>query len=77
MLEALLLGFVRDCLFLLGHLTGRSSFEKPLPAAEEAACVRAMRAGVHAYPSPYRTRDPTRKLKPRPTFPTKIPRKRH
>ncbi len=44
MLTALLL-LLKDALFFLGYVSGRSAFPKPLSAAEERACIRRMQEG--------------------------------
>ena len=43
MFTELLLCFVKESLFLLGYLSGRQSFKKPLSAGEEAECIRRLR----------------------------------
>ncbi len=45
MLSALLLWFVKDCLFLLGYISGQQSFKKPLSPQEEKEALRQMKAG--------------------------------
>ena len=47
MLEALLFA-LRDFFFLFSYISGRNSFPKPLPAAEEAECIDRMAAGEKA-----------------------------
>ena len=47
MLEFLLF-LVRDCLLLLGYVSGGGSFPKPLSRAEEAECLAGMQAGDQA-----------------------------
>ncbi len=48
MLLELLLCFVKESLFLLGYLSGRESFKKPLSAGEETECIRRMGEGDSA-----------------------------
>ncbi len=45
MIDALLFFIVKECLFLLGFIAGRSSFPKPLSREEEAECLNAMKHG--------------------------------
>lgn len=42
MIDALLFFIVKECLFLLGFIAGRSSFPKPLTREQEAECLEAM-----------------------------------
>ncbi|MDR0928093.1 MAG: RNA polymerase sporulation sigma factor SigK [Oscillospiraceae bacterium] len=39
--------FLQDVLLVLGYLSGRTSFPKPLPAREEADCIKKMQQGNH------------------------------
>lgn len=45
MIDALLFFIVKECLFLLGFISGRSSFPKPLTREQEAECLTAMQSG--------------------------------
>lgn len=45
MISALLTWIIKDCLLLLGYISGRQNFQKPLTAAEEAAALDAMAQG--------------------------------
>lgn len=45
MISAFLFWFIRDCLFLLGYISGRQSFPKPLSAQEERAALARMAQG--------------------------------
>lgn len=45
MLEALLISLVKDCLFLLGYISGQQSFKKPLSAAQEREMIKALTEG--------------------------------
>ena len=45
MITAFLFWMIRDCLFLLGYISGRQSFPKPLPPDEEHQALLRMRAG--------------------------------
>lgn len=45
MISAFLLWFIRDCLFLLGYISGRQSFPKPLSAQEERQALARMAQG--------------------------------
>ncbi len=48
MLAAFLLWLVRDCLFLLGYISGQQSFKKPLSPKEEREALMQMREGDDA-----------------------------
>ncbi len=48
MIDALLFVIVKECLFLLGYIAGRSSYPKPLTKEEETACLIAMQEGDEA-----------------------------
>ena len=45
MLTAFMLWIIRDCLFLLGYISGRQSFPKPLSPEEERDALLKMREG--------------------------------
>ncbi len=45
MIDALLFWLVKECLFFLGFIAGRSSFPKPLTKEQEAECLQAMQRG--------------------------------
>ena len=45
MLTAFMLWIIRDCLFLLGYISGRQNFPKPLNAEEEREALLRMREG--------------------------------
>ena len=45
MLTSALLWLVKDALFFLAYVSGRSAFAKPLNAKEEAHCIARMQAG--------------------------------
>ncbi len=45
MISAFLFWIIKDCLFLLGYLSGRQSFLKPLSPEEERAALLRMREG--------------------------------
>ena len=45
MISALLFWIIKDCLFLLGYVSGRQSFKKPLSPAEEREMLLRMRDG--------------------------------
>lgn len=45
MITAFLFWMIRDCLFLLGYISGRQSFPKPLPPDEERQALLRMRDG--------------------------------
>lgn len=45
MLTAFMLWIIRDCLFLLGYISGRQSFPKPLDPEEEREALLRMREG--------------------------------
>lgn len=45
MLSAFLFWIIKDCLFLLGYISGRQSFKKPLSLAEEREALLKMREG--------------------------------
>ena len=42
MIDTFLFFIVKECLFLLGFIAGRSSFPKPLNREQEAECLDAM-----------------------------------
>lgn len=48
MIEALLLFLVKECLFLLGFIAGRSNFPKPLSKEQELNCLQALQKGDEA-----------------------------
>ncbi len=48
MISAFLLWLVKDCLFLLGYISGQQSFKKPLGPAEERETLLQMQAGDDA-----------------------------
>ena len=48
MIAGFLFWIIKDCLFLLGCLSGRQSFPKPLNAQEEREALLAMQAGDEA-----------------------------
>lgn len=45
MLTSALLWLVKDALFFLAYVSGRSAFQKPLSGKEEARCIARMQAG--------------------------------
>ena len=45
MLSAFLLWIVKDCLFLLGYISGQQSFKKPLTVREERETLQKMQEG--------------------------------
>lgn len=45
MIPALLGWIIKDCLFLLGYISGRQNFRKPLSAEEETKALEAMEQG--------------------------------
>ena len=45
MIASFLFWIIRDCLFLLGYISGRQSFQKPLSAEEEREALMRMREG--------------------------------
>ncbi|MDD3334013.1 MAG: RNA polymerase sporulation sigma factor SigK [Eubacteriales bacterium] len=45
MISAFLFWILKDCLFLLGYISGRQSFKKPLSPPEEKAALLRMREG--------------------------------
>ena len=45
MIASFLFWIIKDCLFLLGYISGRQSFSKPLSAEEERAALLRMREG--------------------------------
>ncbi len=45
MITAFLLWLVKDCLFLLGYISGQQSFKKPLSAKEEREALQKMSEG--------------------------------
>ena len=45
MISAFLFWIIKDCLFLLGYISGRQSFLKPLTPAEERDALLRMREG--------------------------------
>ena len=45
MISAFLFWIIKDCLFLLGYLSGRQSFLKPLSPEEEREALLRMREG--------------------------------
>mgnify|MGYP006878432253 FL=1 len=45
LISAFLFWIIKDCLFLLGYLSGRQSFLKPLSPEEERAALLRMREG--------------------------------
>lgn len=45
MITAFLFWIIKDCLFILGYISGRQSFKKPLSPAEERAALLRMRQG--------------------------------
>ena len=48
MISAFALWLIRDCLFLLGYISGRQSFLKPLSREKERDAIRRMREGDDA-----------------------------
>lgn len=48
MISAFVLWFIRDCLFLLGYISGRQSFPKPLSPGQEREALRRMEQGDEA-----------------------------
>jgi len=48
MIDMLLFWLVKECLFFLGYISGRSSFPKPLTREQEAEYLTAMRKGDEA-----------------------------
>ena len=51
MISAFLFWIIKDCLFLLGYLSGRQSFLKPLSPEEERAALLRMREGDETPPN--------------------------
>ena len=45
MITSFLFWIIKDCLFLLGYISGRQSFCKPLNPEEERAALLRMREG--------------------------------
>jgi len=45
LISSFLFWIIKDCLFLLGYISGRQSFSKPLSAEEERAALLRMREG--------------------------------
>lgn len=45
MIAAFLFWIIKDCLFILGYISGRQSFKKPLSPAEERSALLRMRDG--------------------------------
>ena len=45
MISPFLLWLIKDCLFLLGYISGRANFKKPLSPAEEREALRRLKEG--------------------------------